>query len=126
MKHGDDEGFGNGREKLAERDASVSDLVVRVNEPDIYTPTLDLADDPAMAAQQDLLRQAATKPGLRRVLRTNVNHQLELVPTDEKKALEELQHEVEKYRGRERSWMPWILLGATVVSMIIAFWASRK
>ena len=127
MKH-DDGKQGNGREPVSDRDQEVSDLVVRVNEPDVYTPTLDLSDDPSQKASQELLRQAATRPGVRRAIREKADHQLELVPTDETAALQELQNEIERYKLQTRSTLTWLwgLVAAVVAAMIVAFLGSRK
>ena len=114
MKH-DDEEIGNGREPIDESEPSVSELVVRVNEPDVYTPTLDLSGDPVARASQELLRQAATRPGLRRAIRTNEKNQLELAPLDETEAREELEREVAKYSQQQRAWVPWFWASLAVV-----------
>ena len=132
MKHDDEERLGNGHERLDDQDQAVSDLVVRVNEPDIYTPTLDLSDDPSQKASQELLRQAATRPGLRRAIRTNENHQLELAPIDEQAALEELQKEVENYNrevgGASGLRSPWVFAFVAVLLAMgfVLLFGARK
>ena len=123
MKHGDDEEqSGNGREPLDEHDRVVSDLVVKINEPDIYTPTLDLSDDPAMQARHDLLRQAATKPGVRRRLRTSEQDLLEMARAKEDVDLLELRTAVEQYEKDRRSFFWWVLplLVAVTVAITLA------
>jgi len=123
VKHGDDEEqSGNGREPLDEHDRVVSDLVVKINEPDIYTPTLDLSDDPAMQARHDLLRQAATKPGVRRRLRTSEQDLLEMARAKEDVDLLELRTAVEQYEKDRRSFFWWVLplLVAVTVAITLA------
>lgn len=146
MKSTDDEEISNGgdseeqidprvlrqreRRMDEERDRATSELVVRVNEPDVYTPTLDLSDDPSALATQELLRQAATRPGLRRAIRTNEKNQLELVPTDEKEALEELQKEIAKYKEETslESWVPWFwaTLAVLLAALLVILLGARK
>mgnify|MGYP001561983227 CR=1 FL=1 len=87
-----------------ERDRSVSDLIVRVNEPDVYTPTLDLAEQPGLRAQQELLRRAATKPGLRRELRSNTEVETERVRAEEEAALLELRAAVDRHERDHREF----------------------
>lgn len=135
---------GNGQERLDEQERSVSDLVIRVNEPgppelsaargwepDLYTPTLDLSKEPVMASQQDLLRQAATKPGFRRVLRKEGVLAARLPPAVSGSAAEEaeaaeLREEVEKYDKEQRRLavrtVPidvWLVLLAVVVCISV-------
>ena len=119
------------RQLNEQRDRSVSDLVIRVNEPDIYTPTLDLSKEPVMAAQQDLLRRAATKPGLRRQLRTEGVLSARLPPAVSGSAAEEaeaaeLRGAVERYDREQRRLavrtVPidvWLVLLAGVVCILV-------
>lgn len=115
-----DEDIDGGREPYGDGDPSVSDLVVRVNEPDVYTPTLDLSDDPAMRVRHDLLRQAATRPGVRRALRSEGEDHLALVPTDEKEALEELRGEMKAYEeaSSPKNWRPWVWCVLSVLAAV--------
>ncbi len=138
MKSSDDEEISNGedseeqidprvlrqreRRMDEERDRAVSDLVVRVNEPDVYTPTLDLAEQPALRAQQDLLRRAATKPGVRRELRSNEQVETERIRAEEEAAVIELRAAVDRHERDQREflWKTVPLLVAVACAILIA------
>ncbi len=130
MKHGDDEEQGNGKERIEEqgngkerieeRDRAVSELVVRIQEPDIYTPTLDLSENPGLQAQQELLRRAATKPGVRREIKTNAVSQLEQDRARDELSMMELRQAVQKYENEERKLLPWVL-GFLAVVLAVGF-----
>ena len=112
-----------------ERDRAVSDLIVRVNEPDVYTPTLDLAEQPALRAQQELLRRAATKPGVRRESLLAAGSLASGSGSGEENSdAAELRASVEKYKEdkREFLWRTVPLALAMVVAAWIVAWFGGK
>ena len=106
-----------------ERDREVSDLIVRANEPDVYTPTLDLAEQPALRAQQDLLRRAATRPGVRRELRSNAETEQERVRAEEEAAVIELRAAVARHEKEHREFLwrtvPFLVAVAIAISIAV-------
>lgn len=137
MEKRDDEGS-NGRDedrdKVNEHDRSVSELVVRVNEPDMYTPTLDLSKDPSARGHQEMLRLSlATRPDAprveaRRELRTNAEFELERSRDEEARAVGELRSAVAQYERETGKWLPWAwgFLAVVLVVLIVAFFGDPK
>ncbi len=108
------------KDRFDEHERQVSALVVQVNEPDVYTPTVDLA----------LPKHGPPpvfRPGVRRVLRTHSEEKLELAVSEQEAALGELRAAVEKYQEEERSLMPWVwgLLAVFLAASIVVVFASR-
>jgi len=115
----DDERYRNG-------DSAVSELVVRVNEPDVYTPTLDLsAPAPSGSEAPKVL---LFDPGVRRGLRTNAEEQLERAREVEQVALGELREAVTKYEKQESRFVFWLWPALAVliaVGVALLFGVSR-
>lgn len=104
------DGHGNGQDeddlrRQGQFEDAVSDLVVKVNEPDVYTPTLDLS---GRREEPEGSFSLEPQPGLRRVLRTNAEDQLELALAAQDRGLKELRGAIDQYEKEERKLWPWV------------------